>query len=198
MPAYDPIFSASRSKAQSYQRKTSQRLRLKDVRHWLTQATKQYILETIDLRKVHSEVVRRELCSWCPTDFPERCENLRDKNNMYYCRYLSHEYDAYVRLYLPTNRPRKNAPHHRAHKAKEIEDLIRKEPGILRTRIREVIKGKAEYVLDVLDSDLVFQGRVLERKRKINGRLVRRYCIASPDIVPFLHDMIGEGIPCPS
>jgi len=192
MPAYDPIFSASRSKARSYQRKTAQRLRLRDVRHWLNRATKYYIHETIDLRRNHSEVVRRELCSRCPTNFPEYCENLIDQNNMYYCRYLSHEYDAYVRLYLPTNRPRKNAPHHRAHKAKEIEDLIRKEPGILRTRIREMIRGKIEYVLDVLDNDLVFQGRVLEKKQKNKGRLVRRYWIASADNVPVLHDSIGE------
>jgi hypothetical protein len=111
---------------------------------------------------------------------------------MYYCQYLSREYDAYVRLYLPTNRPRKTASHHRAHKAKEIEDLIRKEPGILRTRIREMIRGKTEYVLDVLDNDLVFQDRVLEKKQKINGRSVRRYWIKSTDNVPVLHDSIGE------
>lgn len=193
MPAYDPIFSASRSKARSYQRKIAQRLRLKDVRHWLDRTTKYYIRETIDLRRNHSEVVRRELCSRCPTNFPEYCESLIDRNNMYYCQYLSREYDAHVRLYLPTNRPGKNASHRRAHKAKEIEDLVRKEPGILRTRIREMIRGKTEYVLDVLDNDLVFQGRVLEKKQKINGRSVRRYLIKSADNVPVLHDKISEG-----
>jgi len=195
--AYDPIFSASRSSTQNYQRKTKRRIALKDVKKWIERSTKSYVRETIDLRKVHSEIVRIELCSQCSINHPEYCENQTDQNHRYYCQFLSKEYDAYVRIYLPSRRT--NSPHHRENIANRLEELIRAEPGIRRTRIREMIHGKWEVIVDILENDLVFQHRVKKKKKMEKGRLVFLYYIEeSPVIVPDFNDTKCEsaGLPC--
>ena len=195
--AYDPIFSASRSRSRNVQRKNDRKMRLKDVKIWLAKTTKLHVRETIDLRKVHSEIVRFELCSQCSINHPEYCESQTDQNHMYYCQFLSKEYDAYVRIYLPSRRT--NSPHHRENIANRLEELIRAEPGIRRTRIREMIPGKWEVILDILENDLVFQHRVKKKKKMEKGRLVFLYYIEeSPVIVPDFNDTKCEsaGLPC--
>lgn len=188
---YDPIFSASRSSARNYQRKTKRRIALKDVKKRIERSTKLYIRETIDLRKVHSEIVRIELCSQCSINYPEYCENQTDQNHMYYCQFLSKEYAAYVRMYLPSRRT--NSPHQRQNIAKRLEELIRAEPGIRRTRIREMMHGKWEVILDVLENDLCFQGHVERRDKKERGKPVfLYYAVGSPVIVPDFNDTICE------
>ena len=189
--AYDPIFSASRSSARNYQRKTRQHLGLKEVKKWIERTTKLYIRELIDLRKVHSEIVRIELCSQCSINYPEYCENQADQNHMYYCQFLSKEYDAYVRLYLPSRRT--NSPHQRQNIANRLEELIRAEPGIRQSRIREEIRGKWEIIRDVLENDLVFQHRVKKKEKMERGRPVFLYYVAeSPVIVPEFNDTTCE------
>ena len=130
------------------------------------QLTKIYIRENIDLPRPASDFVRSNMCIWCPLSDPYSCEERRNQQNRYYCRYLSREYDAYVRLYLP-KRASKNSAHNREHTALQIEELIHADPGIRRTRIREIINGKWETILDILENDLVFQGRIKRTEKKI-------------------------------
>lgn len=189
--AYDPIFSASRSSARNYQRKTERRIALKDVKKWIEKCTKLYIRETIDLRKVHSEIVRIEICSQCSLNYPEYCENQTDQNHMYYCQFLSKEYAAYVRLYLPSRRT--NSPHQRQNIAKRLEELIRAEPGIRQSRIRAEIRGKWETIRDILENDLVFQHRVEKKEKMERGKKVYQYyATGSHVIVPEFNDTTCE------
>jgi hypothetical protein len=174
--AYDRIFSGSRSRSRNVQRKNDLRIRLKNAVTELRRLTKIYICENIDLPRNASDFVRNRICVSCPVDNPYRCESLRDKQNRYYCRYISSENDSYVRLYLP-NKTSNKSTHNRLNTAKKIEDLIRAEPGIRRTRIREMITGKWDTILDILENDLVFQGRVKITERKEKGKTVYRYFI---------------------
>ena len=174
--AYDPIFSASRSRSRNVQRKNDKRSRMKTAINALQRLTRIYIRENIDLPRTASDFVRSKICIWCPLADPFACEELRNNQNRYYCRFLSKEYDAYVRLYLPKKRKvSQNSAHNREHTAKKIEALIRSEPGIRRTRIREIIGGKWETTLDILENDLVFQGRVNRTEKKERGKIVYQY-----------------------
>jgi len=183
--AYDRIFSASRSRSRTVQRKNDLTTRLKLSLAKLERLTRIYIHEKISLNTYTSNYVRNVICRFCPDEDPYDCESKRNQQNRYYCRYLSHEYDASVRLYLPTRaKPNRNSAHNRDHTAKKIEDLIRDEPGIRRPRIREMITGKWDTILDILENDLVFQGRVKRKEKKEKGKTIYQYFIEPPVIVP--------------
>jgi hypothetical protein len=77
-------------------------------------------------------------------------------------------------LYLPKRTSKKSA-HSRSNTAKKIEDLIQAEPYIRRTRIRDVVDGKWETILDILENDLVYQGRVGRTEKKEKGKTVYQY-----------------------
>lgn len=174
--AYDRIFSHSRSRSQTVRRDNDKRRRLKTAMKDLRRLTKIYVRENVDLTGNASDFVRGKICVACPTDNPWRCESVRDPQNRYYCHFLSRQNDAYVRLYLPKRTSKKSA-HIRANTARKIEDLIRAEPGIRRTRIRAVITGKWETILSILEDDLVFQGRVKRTEKKEKGKTVYLYHI---------------------
>jgi len=193
--AYDRIFSASRSRAWTVQRSNDRKTKLRTLRARIERTTRLRVREYIDCRAAASEYVRAEICSECNVGFPEQCEGMRNQNNMYFCRLLSNEY-ALVRLYLSSRtRPNPNSPHSRSNLANRLEELIRTEPGITQGRIGEEIRGRRETTLDVLENDLVFQGRV-RKVTKMNGKKksFQYYIIEDepPASVPEFNDTICE------
>ncbi len=183
--AYDRMTSLSRSNSRTIQNVIKKRMQLKATVQHLKRIFNLHIRENIDLATNASDIVRNTICNRCLEDSPDRCESMKDKSNRYYCRFLSlhSEIQAYVRLYLP-RKTSKNARYKRENIAIRLENLIETEPGIRRSRIKELFKGRWETTLDVLENDLVFQKRVNLDKKKENGKIVFTYTIASSASVP--------------
>ena len=176
---YDRIYSASRSKAKTNQSNNNRRIRLRWATNDLDRLFKIYIRETTSLPTAASEFVRKTLCPYCDY-YPPDCEHFIDRNNRYQCLYLSKQYDGIVRLYLPKRKgkrrkPNPNSSHSRSNLANKIEKIIEAEPRIRRTRIRELVSGRWETILDILENDLVFQGRVKRREILEKGKRVYLY-----------------------
>jgi hypothetical protein len=191
---YDRIYSASRSKAKTNQSNNNRRIRLRWATNDLDRLFKIYIRETTNLPTAASEFVRKTICPYCDY-YPPDCEYSIDRNNRYYCYYLSKRYDGVVRLYLPIRKRRKpnpNSSHSRSNLANKIEKIIAAEPRIRRTRIRELISGKWETILDILENDLVFQERVIRREILERGKKVYLYEMNRSQSFPQFGHVISE------